>query len=159
MATATEAVLIESDFVSFRPYEERDTVPLPKGKNNIEINVGNTRIVFQKTPPPTRRVIATQPKKIPRVDSWSNRSSVSSLSQVSAVGMTTGSMGSVQQSHRSMVEEHYGMKISSVRFKKIVFYQNVCLQFIMQAFPRQECRYDYYCIGTSIPPLEENNCL
>ena len=111
----TEAVL-ESDFISFRPYEEKDTVPLSKGKNNIEINVGITRIVFQKTPLTNGQAttMVTQPKKIPRVDSWATRTSISSLSEVSAVGMTTGSMGSMQQSHRSIVEEHYGMKISSV---------------------------------------------
>ena len=105
----------EPDFTCFRPYEERGTHPFIKGERNIEITEGNTRIMFQKTPPPQRKQI-TQLKKIPRVDSWSNQSlAVSSgLSRASAVGMTTGSLGTIHQSHRSVVESRLGMMMSSV---------------------------------------------
>lgn len=108
----------ESELFSFRPYDEKDSkdpvtsAPPSQGKGNIEINVGRTRIVFQKTPPTNRKAVGTQPKKIPRVESWTAHESVSSVSHVSAVGMTTGSMVSVQQSHRAVVEKQLGMKIS-----------------------------------------------
>ncbi len=105
----------EPDFTCFRPYEDKGSLPFIRGERNIEINVGNTRIMFQKTPPPQKKPI-TQPKKIPRVDSWSNHTiAVSSgLSRASAVGMTTGSLGNVHQSHRSVVESQLGMMMSSV---------------------------------------------
>ena len=79
----------ESGFHSFRPYETKDTLPQPKGSNsnNLQINVGNTRIVFQNTPPPPKRPLQ-QKKPIPRVQSWTPPNPTSSMSQASAVGTT-----------------------------------------------------------------------
>lgn len=115
------------EFTSFRPFEEKVSTssatllrPNTEKSSNIEINMRNTQIVFKKTPPlPKKQPAASQPSKIPRVDSWTrsadnNRASVSSISQVSAVGMTTGSVPTnIQQSHWSNVEEQLGVKVSS----------------------------------------------
>ena len=104
----------ELGLTSFRPYQEHLVMTRPKGNKPIEINVGSKKIVFQKTPPTTRKEILRNPpngtrKQQPRVHSLQPQPSTTSLSEVSAVGTITSST----YSHRSLVEEQIDKLISS----------------------------------------------
>ena len=89
----------------FRPYEEQQVIQQLKGKKPIKISVGSTKIYYQKTPPVQRKTV---PTKSPKVHQTLKRPvSTTSLSEVSAVGTTSGKLNDFNQSHRSLVEYRF----------------------------------------------------
>lgn len=119
-----EVSLSEQAFslTSFRPYEEYAALPRLRVSRPMEGNVISKKVVLKPPPLRTQSSFYTSgkqqvvlrnpsPKQQLRVQSFQPQSSAtSSLSGVSAVGLTTGSLS---QSHRSIVEEQIDKIISS----------------------------------------------
>ena len=102
----------------FRPYEEQQVIQRPKGKKPTKIiSGGDTKLYYRKTPPVQRKIV---PSKSPEVRQTLIRPvSTTSLSEVSAVGTTTGRLDDFNQSHRSLVDYRFmntqvwrGVKVS-----------------------------------------------
>ena len=99
----------------FRPYEEQQVIQRPKGKKPT--NISDKKLYYQKTPPVQRKIV---PSKSPEVRQTLIRPvSTTSLSEVSAVGTTTGRLDDFNQSHRSLVDYRFmntqvwrGVKVS-----------------------------------------------
>ena len=89
----------------FRPYEERQVIQQPKGKKPTKISGGDTKMYYQKTPPVQRKIV---PLKSPEVHQTLIRPvSTTSLSEVSAVGTSTGRLNDFNQSHHSLVDYRF----------------------------------------------------